>query len=204
MDLKTIAEDVGQSLLSVAPTIATVLTGGNPLAGMAVSALASWFGVKPEALTSTIAADPTAVMKLQQFAMQYQSELQLATIQANSADYQTQVADTSNARAMETTIKKYQWVPPALSVLVTIGFFVTIAVIMFTKMDASDHDILYMMLGVLATTFSQCFNFYLGSSKNEQDMGDLAQSVYQMHTNYVAATQAPALVLPKPFTTTKL
>ncbi len=60
---------------------------------------------------------------------------------------------------------KEKWLLHLYAFSVIIGFFAMCFLIALTKLDQSDHDILYMLLGVLGTTFSQVFQYYFGSSK---------------------------------------
>lgn len=55
----------------------------------------------------------------------------------------------------------------ALSFIITLGFFVVIAAIILTTQDKTDHDMLYMLIGVLSTTVNQVYNFWFGSSHND-------------------------------------
>ena len=53
-----------------------------------------------------------------------------------------------------------------LAIVIIAGFFGMILLIALTKMDNSDHDILYTMLGVLGSAFSQVCQYYFGSSRS--------------------------------------
>lgn len=61
--------------------------------------------------------------------------------------------------------KKYDWMVHALALLVTFGFFGAIALVMLTRADGTDHDILNMMLGVLGSTWVNVVSYYFGSIK---------------------------------------
>ena len=88
-----IASDLIKIVGKSAPVLARAL--GSPLAGTALALLSSAFGVSPDNLAATIAADPEAELKLK--TLEYQHAEELARIDAG--DFQVATADSQNARA---------------------------------------------------------------------------------------------------------
>ena len=50
-----------------------------------------------------------------------------------------------------------------IALVVIFGFFSTVFVVAFTKLDQSDHDVLYMMVGQLSAGFISVLSFFFGS-----------------------------------------
>ena len=159
MDIKKIISVIS----SAAPGIATSL--GGPAAGMAVSLLSNLFGAdpkNPDDLIQKIQSDPDAQIKLKQLEVQ---QLEIAK-KYDAQEFQAEVDDIKNAREFEFKLnqlnKIHIWVIPFFGILITFGFFSVIAIVMLTKMDQSDHDVLYAMIGVLGATFSQFYQYITG------------------------------------------
>jgi hypothetical protein len=144
--LKTFGPLIG----SVAPTIATAL--GGPVAGMAVKAISgALFGhdgaSKDDIMTAL--ANPTGD--------------QLAALKKIDADFAVQMkaldidleriaaGDRDSARDMQKETR--DWIPRALAVSVTVGFFAIL---------------LYLLLGALQTAWGGIIAFYFGSSSGSQ------------------------------------
>ena len=51
-----------------------------------------------------------------------------------------------------------------LSFVVAISFFCVIIALIFNKIDATQHETLGIMIGVLGTSFVQVYQYYFGSS----------------------------------------
>lgn len=125
------------------------------------SAVANLFGGSidhPEDLAERINQDPEAKLKL--LTLHYQLSTAF-------------LGDVQNARQREIELakagKKHDWVLPVISLIVMVGFFAVVGVIMFTKLDTSDHDVLYLLVGTLGAAFTQVLNYYLGTSFGEQN-----------------------------------
>ena len=146
MDYKLLASIVEK----VAPNVADMIVG--PAGGLAVSALEGIFGVKSDQLSSTIASDPDAEAKLQQL---------------ETENYGYVVSDRESARSTEVDLAKLgkrNWVMDCIGIITVIGFFVTLILVAVEKFDASDHDILYMLIGQLTAGFLMVLSFYFGGT----------------------------------------
>ena len=105
-------------LKSIAPTLATAL--GGPLAGLAVNAISSALGIDPEKVQDTISSGK---LTADQIASIQQAELALkARAQELGLDFaKLAVDDRKSARELQATTRSF--IPPALAILVTVGFF---------------------------------------------------------------------------------
>jgi hypothetical protein len=159
--LKTFGPLIG----SVAPTIATAL--GGPVAGIAVKALSNALfghqeGTQDDIMTAL--ANPTSD--------------QLAALKKIDADFKVQMkaldidleriaaGDRDSARQMQMTTRS--WLPEALAILVTVGFFGVIVYILKFGLPESGREALLLLLGSLGTAWTGVMAFYFGSSAGSQ------------------------------------
>lgn len=159
--LKTFGPLIG----SVAPTIATAL--GGPVAGMAVKALSgALFGhdgaSKDDIMTAL--ANPTgdqlaALKKIDaDFAVQMKSlDIDLERIAAGDRD---------SARDMQKETR--DWIPRALAVSVTVGFFAILLYMLVYGLPTTGNEALLLLLGALQTAWGGIIAFYFGSSSGSQ------------------------------------
>ena len=158
--LKTFGPLIG----SVAPTIATAL--GGPVAGMAVKALSgALFGHEDGSQDDIMnaLANPTGD--------------QLAAIKKIDADFKTQMksldidleriaaGDRASARDMQKETK--DWIPRALAVTVTIGFFGILLYMLVYGLPTTGNEALLLLLGALQTAWMGIIAFYFGASSSD-------------------------------------
>lgn len=155
----------GPLLSSVAPSIATAL--GGPLAGLAVKSLS-------KALLGAEDFSEEAVME----AMATASPEQLAAVKKIDADFKVQmksldidleriaVDDRKSARTMQTETK--DWIPRALAISVTLGYFGIIAYVLVSGLPMNGSEVLLMLLGTLSAGWTGVMAFYFGSSSGSQ------------------------------------
>jgi membrane-bound ClpP family serine protease len=148
-------------LAKLVPTIATCL--GGPLAGLAVTAVSKALGIDEDKVQNVIDsgklnADQIASLK------QAEIELQRQAQELGLNFEQLAVQDRASARDLQKETKSF--IPPLLSVLVTIGFFGILAGLMSGKIMTSDA--LMLMLGSLGTAWTGIIAFYFGSSASSQ------------------------------------
>jgi hypothetical protein len=158
--LKTFGPLIG----SVAPTIATAL--GGPVAGMAVKAISgALFGhdSATEEEIRTVLANPTgdqlaALKKIDaDFAVQMKSlDIDLERIAAG---------DRASARDMQKETK--DWIPRALAVTVTIGFFGILLYMLVYGLPTTGNEALLLLLGALQTAWMGIIAFYFGASATD-------------------------------------
>jgi len=153
-------------LEQIAPTIATAL--GGPLAGMAVSVVSKAIGVSPEEVQNVIQSgkmDATQIAALQQAELELKKQAQ----QLGLDFAKLSIEDRASARNMQTSVKSF--IPPTLSILVTLGFFGILIGLMLQKFQTSDA--LMLMLGSLGTAWTGIIAFYFGSSAGSQAKDEL-------------------------------
>jgi len=153
-------------LEQIAPTIATAL--GGPLAGMAVSAVSKAIGVSPEEVQNVIQSgkmDATQIAALQQAELELKKQAQQLGLDFAKLSNE----DRASARTMQTSVRSF--IPPTLSILVTVGFFGILIGLMLQKFQTSDA--LMLMLGSLGTAWTGIIAFYFGSSAGSQAKDEL-------------------------------
>lgn len=154
-------KELSSTLLKISPIIATAI--GSPIGGMVATLLAQVFGVPLDHLNATIGLDNDSITKIKQFENEHIEELAKIAYQG----YQTEVDDRISAR--ERDIKETEllgrrdWVMDAIAITVVVGFFAMTFVISLTKMDSSDHDVLFMLIGQLSAGFLGILSFFFGS-----------------------------------------
>jgi len=148
-------------LMKLVPTIATCL--GGPLAGLAVTAVSKALGIDENKVQDVIDsgklnADQIASLK------QAEIELQRQAQELGLNFEQLAVQDRASARDLQKETKSF--IPPVLSILVTLGFFGILGGLMSGKIMTSDA--LMLMLGSLGTAWTGIIAFYFGSSASSQ------------------------------------
>lgn len=155
----------GPLIGSVAPSIATAL--GGPLAGMATKALS-------QALLGNESGSEDDLKA----AMSNASPEQLSVLKKIDADFKVQmksldidlealaVDDRKSARSMQTETK--DWIPRALAVSVTAGFFAILLYMLVYGLPTSGNEALLLLLGALQTAWGGIIAFYFGSSSGSQ------------------------------------
>jgi hypothetical protein len=188
--MNSVLSGLAGALKTIAPTLATMI--GGPLAGGAVTALESAFGLDagagPDAITKVIqtgAMTPEIIAKVREADQAYATKMKsldidLAKINADHDTLmaQTQEADLASARTMQETTK--DWVPQALALVVTAGFFGILGWMLVNSKTLTDQPVLMVMLGSLATAWASIVNFYYGSSagakKANEALSDIAKA----------------------------
>jgi len=158
-------KNFGPLIGSVAPTIATAL--GGPVAGMAVKALSGALfghedGTQDDIMTAL--ANPTGD--------------QLAALKKIDADFKVQMksldidleriaaGDRASARDMQKETK--DWIPRALAIGVTVGFFSIMIYMLIYGLPTSGNEAILLLLGALQTAWGGIIAFYFGSSSGSQ------------------------------------
>lgn len=159
---------------ALAPTIASAL--GGPLAGMAVTGLASALGLEPAAAqTPQGQADMLKKLGLMDAAtvaamQKAEDDFKLALSQQNIDLAKINEAGTESARTMQIQTKSIT--PTALAVFVTFGFFGLLTLLAFHTVPSANQNTLMTMLGALGAAWSSIINFFFGSSAGSQAKDD--------------------------------
>ena len=153
-------------LKSIAPTLATAF--GGPLAGLAINAVSSALGIDPDKVQETISSGK---LTADQIASIQQAELALkARAQELGLDFaKLAVDDRKSAREMQINTKSF--IPPALAILVTLGFFGILVGMMMETFKTSEP--LMLMLGSLGTAWTGIIAYYFGSSAGSAAKSEL-------------------------------
>jgi hypothetical protein len=153
-------------LAQIAPTIATAL--GGPLAGMAVSAVSKALGIAPEEVQAVISSgklDATQVASIQLAELELKKQAQSMNLDFAKLGNE----DRKSARDMQAITRSF--IPPALAIGVTCGFFGILFGLMYGQIQhAPQIDI---MLGSLGTAWTGIISFYFGSSASSQNKDKL-------------------------------
>ena len=153
-------------LKQIAPTIATAL--GGPLAGLAVDAVSKAIGIDPKDVQNTISEGK---LSSDQIASIKQAEIEMAArAQELGLDFEKlAVDDRKSARDLQATTQS--WIPGAMAIIVTIGFFGILIGLMMETLKTSEA--LMLMLGSLGTAWTGIIAFYFGSSAGSQKKDEL-------------------------------
>lgn len=151
---------------TVAPWIGTAL--GGPLGGLAVTAVGNALGIdKPttDSIKQALAGvTPEQMLALKTADQQFQEQM----AQLGFKDLETLAAlaedDRKDARAMQMSQRSF--IPAALSVLVTVGFFGLLIGMMMGALKVSDSQALTLMLGSLSTGWGVVMSFWFGTTQD--------------------------------------
>ena len=148
-------------LKTIAPTIATAL--GGPFGGLAYEAVSKVLGISQDDAKKML---DNGKLTADQIASVQQAEIALkAKAQELGLDFeQLAVQDRKSARDMQTNT--HSFIPPALAIMVTLGFFGILVGLMMETFKTSDA--LLLMLGSLGTAWTAIMSFYFGSSAGSQ------------------------------------
>ena len=146
----------------VLPTIGTLL--GGPLGGIAVEAVGKVLGMSDATSDTVKKALSSGNLSAEQIAALQAADLQLKTKMAElgiEAEKLNQL-DRSSARTMQTTTGS--WVPSALAMTVTVGYFGILIGLMTGDLKLWDNPGMTILLGALSTAWGSMTAFYYGAS----------------------------------------
>jgi hypothetical protein len=160
MDWKSIAGAVGKA----APVLGTLLGGpaGPAIGAMIASALGT--SADPDVVSEALSNNPDALVKLRQIEADKATKLQELVVEQAKTVIQTEAADRDSARKMQQATGSY--IPAALAVVVTLGFFAVLALLVFHGKPEKGGDALMIMVGSLGGAWSTVMAFYFGTTSN--------------------------------------
>lgn len=181
--------DLKKAIASVAPTLATML--GGPLAGTAVTALESAFGLTPGAgqdgITQVIQGGgmtPEVIAQVRARDQEHaeklkQADIDLAKLNADheAAMAATDAADRDSARRREIAVRG--WTTPALAWLV-VGASVALGAAVVTgyvTKDPAQATLVGTVLGYVFSEAKQVLAYYFGSSFGSERKTELLSQV---------------------------
>lgn len=153
----------------IAPALATAVAG--PLGGVAVSALASKFGVTDsvEAVAKAIAGDPQAAQKLAELEFEY-AKLDAAD-RGNARDREAKVAVSQDAPLLN------KIVTPVLALgTVAVSFALLAAIMFLPDITGNRKDIAIYVLGAVNAATVQVLSYYFGASHDHKK--DVSPSIF--------------------------
>lgn len=168
----------------LAPTIASVV--GGPLAGGAVTALESVFGITPQpsssmdsrqdaVATAISGATPEQLASMRKADQDYAARMAEAGFKDVETLASLTVQDTTSARDMMVATKSF--VPPLLTVLLTIGVFSMFLVLAFANIPPDNKVLFGSCLGTVLTAWLVSVHFWFGSTQGSARQTELlAQS----------------------------
>lgn len=163
--------DVVKVVASLAPTVASAI--GGPLAGMAVTALESVFGITPApeetveqrqgTLASAIAgATPEQLQAVRKADQDFQVKMAELGFKNQEAIAALRIEDVQGARALLTATRS--WVPAALTVVLTFGVFMMIGTLFLTEVPQANREVFYTLLGAVSTAWITSTHFWFGDT----------------------------------------
>ena len=163
----------GPLLGQVAPTIATAL--GGPLAGIAVKTLSSVLlghenGSEDDVSAAIAGATPDQLAALKKIDADFKAHMKELDIDLE----RIAAGDRDSARQMNMANK--DWVPKALAVFITFGFFGVLVWMLVFGLPKTGTEALLMMIGSLGTAFGGIVQFHFGSSAGSKEKNNLLAS----------------------------
>lgn len=160
---------IGGLLAQVAPTVATAL--GGPLAGLAVKTLSEALLGHQDASESDVSAalmsaTPEQLQKLKETDATFKLKMKELDIDLEKIS----AGDRDSARNMQ--IRTNDWIPRAMAIMVTFGFFGILAWLLVRGVPPSGSETLIYMLGALGTAWTGIVQFYFGSSAGSKAKTD--------------------------------
>lgn len=154
-------------LKKLAPFLSTGLSLAGPYGAIASKILSPILGVKADAgedqYSAALAkATPEQIEAIKKAEQDFQ--LQMKQLDIQSTDDLEKIAAADRASAREMQVQTKSWIPGALAVTITVGFFALLSGMMFGKLKASDNQALLLLLGSLSMAFGAVVSYYFGSS----------------------------------------
>lgn len=169
-------KDLGKTVAKYgAPLLGTVI--GGPAGAAIGQIIASEFGGNvddPNDLMQKIIADPNAAVKLAEIQSNCKIQLQQIAMQNAQNELAAQTAQIESDRldradARKSNVATQTIMPQAISITVIFGFFACFYIIAQFNQQATDHDILYLLIGAIVSAFTGVWNYWLGSSSGSRD-----------------------------------
>ena len=198
-------------LMALASDLVPAVFGPDTIPALASAAAAITSQSTEAAQVAVLTKDPAATEAFRLQALQIAADQQKQRdaislqIQQMLMDQQkADQADTANARQMGVQYaqanSKMQWAQPIVSVLIVVGFFVALVGMLLyrSNIDPVVGTIINVLVGVLASNFTQVCNFWLGSSSGSAEKTRLLASSIPASMMPSPAAVVPAADVPNP------
>jgi len=176
-----------------APVVGGLL--GGPAGAMVGGLIASTLGTDstPDAVSAALIGNPDAIVKIQEMETNAKVQLQQLAVTAEA----NRLADVQSARARQTSNPNDK-TPQYLAWGVSAGFFATLSLVMFARLEGAAQNLLLVMTGTLQTAWVAIISYYFGSSKDSAGKTQMIADVGYAAANAPINIQAPS----SPTTTT--
>lgn len=150
------------------PAVASTL--GSPIGGLVLTVLGNIFKTDPsnlDELIKRLREDPEAEYKIKSL--------------------EAEITDLQSARNREVSYtnatKQRDWMLPVLSIIVAIGFFMTLFFVVSKNMPAQDKYFMYGLIFGIGVQFAQVYNYYFGRY-NSEIMSSLAAPFMKVYNTF--------------------
>ena len=162
-----------QIIKTIAPWIGTAI--GGPFGSIAVETACSIFdlsdktedslkkaisGASTEQLKALKDADQTFALKMQELGFNQIKDLE-------------QVAAEDRKSARDLLVQIRSWVPAALSILITVGYFGVLFFLLFGETKGMDPQVMMLMVGSLTTAWATVLAFWFGTTSGSAQKTEL-------------------------------
>lgn len=154
---------------NIAPTIGTVLSGGNPLVGMGIKAVSSALLGKPDASEDEVShalqnARPEDLVKLKEADNNFKLEMEKLGLDKTKLAFD----DAGSARKREIKVKDKT--PAVLAYLLTVMFGALAGfLVLGPEISEGNKAIVFSMSGSLGTVWIAAMAYYHGSSRSSAE-----------------------------------
>lgn len=158
-------EQLTKLLGKAAPWLAAAAAGPGGLAAQAIKTLAGALGSGStvEQVTAALAgATPEQLQGLKRAELEFKARMQALGVEHIQALERIAADDRKDARQMQ--IATRSWIPGALAIGITVGFFGVLAAMIFGQWEPKENNALLILLGSLGTSWGAVVNYYFGSS----------------------------------------
>ena len=163
MNWKDIASTVG----GIAGAVAPLLGGPVGLAVSIGSQIAGALGTDntPEAVANALQRDPSAALKLQEWAMAEREQIRQGHLELQRIaldEYKADLSDRQNARQ----VHKDHWMPSALTIALLTMLAALIAVLFFFPIPNENRDLIVYLAGNLLPLVTGAVTYWVSSTKD--------------------------------------
>lgn len=165
---------IKSAVSKVAPLLGSVIGGpaGGSI-GTGVALIAKSLGGNPEDPEEilNLVNNPENIIKLKEIENQHEQALLAISVQREEIELkreQTFLEDRANARQRQIEVTKatgkVDWPTHLLAGIVTTGFFIVLGGLFAKAVPEVNSEILWILVGCLATNFTQVVSYFFGSS----------------------------------------
>jgi hypothetical protein len=160
--------NVGEFFKKTLPSMALTVASGVPgpvgmVAGLISGVIGKTIKPDPAALDTAIqGATPDQIIALQEKDLDVKAAMAKMGYDDLEELARVASADTADARLMQRTDKS--WIPATLALLVTFGFFSSLAAVLHWGIPAAGHDVIISLITTEGTVWLTIITFFFGSS----------------------------------------